>query len=626
MLDLNAVALRGRHLFLLDILATGLSFVGALAIRFDAPSPLFDRYLADLAWLLILLVPARLTAFLALRMYQRVWRYASIDELLAVVVAVVGSSAIVYPVAFVLTLALADQQFLPRSLPVLESLLAITLSGAWRFSLRVAGIRRHGVDDATREPALVVGGGAAALAIIRELRHGALDHDFQPVGVLADDLSSGQQLMGLPVLGARESLGTVIRDRGIKVVLLATPAASGREMRRLVRDAESAGARCLTVPSLAEIAAGRVSVDALREVAVEDLLRRSPARIDTAAVAAELRGRTVLVTGAGGSIGSELSRQLLSFGPDHLVLLGRGENSIFEALESLPKRHGVRITSVILDIRDTAGLERVLLDVRPAAVFHAAAHKHVTFMEQHPEEAVTTNVLATADFAELCAKVGVERFVHISSDKAVNATSVMGATKRAAELAVTEIARRYAVPYVSVRFGNVLSSRGSVVPTFRRQISEGGPITITHPEASRFFMTIPEAVQLVLQAMILVREPGDTFVLDMGEPVRIADLARDLVSLYGQEVGKDVEIEYIGLRPGEKIHEELFHAYERPGPTEHESVLRVIGGELPPDLRARLARLERPVRDRDRRDLIDALISVVPEFRPAAGTRDKRPV
>jgi FlaA1/EpsC-like NDP-sugar epimerase len=286
-----------------------------------------------------------------------------------------------------------------------------------------------------------------------------------------------------------------------------------------VRQAEAEGARCLTVPRIAEVVAGRVSVNALREVELEDLLRRAPARIDLDSVAGSFKDRTVLITGAGGSIGSELARQIVRFGPRRLVLLGRGENSIFEAMHSMAVSYQTATVSpVILDIRDRARLLRLFGEVRPDVVFHAAAHKHVPFMEQFPDEAIAANVVGTANVIDAATRSGVDRFVFISTDKAVNPTSVMGATKRIGELLIREVARETGARYVTVRFGNVLSSRGSVVPLFRQQLARGEPLTITDRDAQRFFMTIPEAVQLVLQAAALA-EPGDTFVLDMGDPV-----------------------------------------------------------------------------------------------------------
>jgi FlaA1/EpsC-like NDP-sugar epimerase len=359
-----------------------------------------------------------------------------------------------------------------------------------------------------------------------------------------------------------------------------------------VREAETEGVRCLTVPSIAEVVAGRITMNAIREVEVEDLLRRAPSRIDLRAVSESFRDACVLITGAGGSIGGELSRQMLGFHPRRLVLLGRGENSIFETLHSLQPANGApEIVPVIMDIRERAQVHRLLAELRPDVVFHTAAHKHVGFMESFPAEAVMTNVIGTTNVLDAAIAADVQRFVFISTDKAVNPTSVMGTTKRIGELLVAEAALEHQRPYTTVRFGNVLSSRGSVVPLFRQQLARGGPLTVTDPDAMRYFMTIPEAVQLVLQAAVMAGV-GDTFVLDMGEPVRIAELARDLIELSGLEPEQDIKVEFIGQRPGEKLVEEIYFSFERPEPTAHEAIRRVRNaGERQLQLKQQIAQL-----------------------------------
>lgn len=605
-----------------DVAAAALSFVLALALRFDAPSGAFAAYLGAFYWLIPILAVARVAIFVLLSMYQRVWRYASIDELVAVVVGTVFSSIVVYGVMFILFIvdALPLQGF-PRSLPFLDTLVFLLLAGAWRFSFRVFGIAREGVvfPSGSVQRALIVGGGLPAISIIRELRHGSGSLHLLPVGVLADDIQSRQKLMSLPVLGGLADLENVVRSQRIEVVLLALPSADGRLLRRLVRVAEAAGAKCLTVPSVAEVAAGRVTMDALRQIDVEDLLRRAPARIDSAAVSASFLGSTILVTGAGGSIGGELARQLSTLAVRRLVLVGRGENSIFETMQSLDVGggHGLEVRPVILDIRDEGRLAALIRETKPDVVFHAAAHKHVTFMEQYPEEAVATNVFGTQKLLRACLDEKVERFILISTDKAVNPTSVMGATKRIAELLVQRAARQSGLPYASVRFGNVLSSRGSVVPIFRRQLANGGPLRVTDPEVSRYFMTIPEAVQLVLQAAALAKA-ADVFILDMGDPVKIADLARDLIELHGLEVGRDVDIEFIGLQPGEKLHEELVFPDEQLDRTEHEAILRVHRpAPAPLILDAALTDLMASTLDHDRAGIIRDLRQCVPQYRPS---------
>jgi len=616
--SLNRLSLRGRQLLLLDLLAICISFVASFALRFDAPSDLFDQYLGAYLWMLPFLIVARLAGFMWLRLYQRVWRYASIEELIAVITAVVGSSAAAYSVIFGLMavqIGLSTGGF-PRSVPIIDTVLLIGLAGAWRFGLRLTGVGRKGANHtrAAGLRTLIAAEGHAAGGVIRQLLENG-DPVFQPVGLLADDLAVGERLHRVPVLGKIDALASMLESVDAEAVLFALPSARGRALRKLVREAEVGGVRCFTMPSVAEVMAGRVTMNSLREVEVEDLLRRAPARIDIHSVSGAFQDRTVLITGAGGSIGAELSRQLMHFRPDRLVLLGRGENSIFDLLITLPRVAGVKVVPIILDIRERERLDRLVGDVRPDVIFHAAAHKHVPLMELFPEEAVATNVIGTANLIGSAARHGVERFVLISTDKAVNPTSVMGATKRLAERLVVDSALRSGRRYAAVRFGNVLSSRGSVVPTFRRQLSAGGPITVTHPEATRFFMTIAEAVQLVLQAAALAR-PADVFVLDMGDPVRIVDLASDLIELHGLTVGKDVDIEFVGLRPGEKVAEELLFGFERAEPTPHEAIRRIVQtpsttNGAPGDLLAELDELSRMGRTQE---LIEALHRAVPEY------------
>ena len=568
------LSLRGRHLLAFDAIATVTAFLLSLALRFDAPSPQFDAYVYAYAWVLPVLVACRLSAFVLLRMYQRVWRYASVDELVAILAAVGLSSIAGYTFIYAIVFSTpASALGFPRSVAIMDTVLMIAFAGAWRFALRLGRVGRAGASTTRGQRALVVGGGAAAIAVLRELRANS-QLGLAPVGIVSDDLGEGQRLLGLPVLGPAADLAGHIERSGAAAVLLALPS--------------------------------------------EDLLRRAPSRIDLDSVAHAFRDRIVLITGGGGSIGGELARQIIRFGPRRLVLVGRGENSIFETMQSLAPLDAARaVAPVILDIRDRARLGRLFDRERPDVVFHAAAHKHVHFMEQFPEEAVATNIHGTENVLDAAVESGVGRFVFISTDKAVNPTSVMGATKRVGELLVRQVAREKGLAYATVRFGNVLSSRGSVVPVFRQQLARGGPLTVTHPDAMRYFMTIPEAVQLVLQAAVLAA-PGDTFVLEMGDPVRIVQLARDLIELHG--LGEDdVRLEFIGQRPGEKLVEELYFAAERPEPTSHEAIRRVrLNGAGAPDLRARIARLATEDEGSLARTIVAGLQDLVPEYAPAA--------
>jgi FlaA1/EpsC-like NDP-sugar epimerase len=611
----RAISLRGRHLLVLDLLAAALSFTASLALRFDAPSEDFDRYFQAYAWFLIILISARIGSFIWLRLYQRIWRYASIDEVTAIVAAAVGSSIVAYLPLFALigTHPSVFSIGFPRSVAVIDTVLMIALAGSWRFAARVFRVGRAGPPHGRGARALVVGGGSAGQSVIRELRSNK-QLGFLPVALLADDFAVGQQLMGVPVVGRIDDLAIAIGNAHAEVVLFALPSATGVVLRQLVRQAEATGARCLTMPSVAEVVAGRVTMNTLRDVDLEDLLRRAPARIDLDSVGSTFRGKVILITGAGGSIGGELARQLFRLGPRQLVLLGHGENSIYNTLTTVRSSGEVQVTPAILDIRDAERVDRLVKEVRPDVIFHAAAHKHVPLMEMFPDEAIATNVFGTRNLLTAAMRHEVDRFVLISTDKAVNPTSVMGATKRIAELLVQDAAHTSGKWYSSVRFGNVLSSRGSVVPLFRRQMAAGGPLTVTHPNATRFFMTIPEAIQLVLQAAVLAAE-GDTFVLDMGEPVRIVDLASDLVRLHGLQLGKDIEIEFTGLRPGEKVTEELFFPDEHAEQTTHEAIRRVRrDGTRVMLAQASLSELASAARAGAREPMLAALQALVPEF------------
>ena len=602
-----------------DILAILVSYLVAFALRFDPPSAVFDTYLGAYLWVLPLLVVVRVSAFVTLGLYQRVWRYASIAELQAILVAVVASSIVAYGLVYAAgSLGIAPSGF-PRSIPVVDSLVLIALIGGMRFSFLAFRLGRQGTGaGGTRT--LIVGAGSAGVGVARQVRNDpALG--LQIVGFVDDEEAKGHRLLGIPVLGSLEELGSLILRRGIGRVLFALPGADGPTLRRLVRVAEREGARSLTVPSISEVVSGQVS-STLREVQVDDLLRRSPTRIDLESVSGLFRRKSVLITGAGGSIGTELSRQIARYKPATLYLLGKGEGSIYEVLEQLrPFESTTRLEPVILDVRDGEGLMRLFRSARPDVVFHAAAHKHVYFMERQPDEAVRTNVFGTANVLRAAEASAVGSFVYVSTDKAVQPTNAMGATKRVGELLVRAAAIRTQRPYVVVRFGNVLSSRGSVLPRFRRQLAEGGPITVTHPQARRYFMTINEAVQLILQAAALGRS-GETFVLDMGDPVLIEDLARDLIQLHGLTPGKDIQITYTGLLPGEKMDEALFLADERPRRSEHESLWYAEAGlaALPGEA---LRGLEDAVSMGEAAAVIGALQRLVPEYSPTVRDASK---
>jgi FlaA1/EpsC-like NDP-sugar epimerase len=563
------------------------------------------------------MVPLEIVILLGFGLYRRMWRFASVSEMQLIFAAGLLASVLSWIVGGVLIqrLGLAPVR-VPYSVLALHSIFSIGVIATPRLLLRIAGrttLARRVSDSDTR--VLIAGAGAAAEMVVRELRANP-QLGLSPIGFVDDDPTKlGLRLNNLPVLGRLDDIQQVANRERVQEVIIAMPRAPGTVVRRVVRAAYDAGLKTRTVPGLFEILAGRVSVAALREVQIEDLLRRAPVQTDLEAVKRLAKGRTVLVTGAGGSIGSELCRQLVALEPRELILLGHGENPIFEILhELLPEEPKAILTPIIADIRDRQRVRRIFAEHRPFAVFHAAAHKHVPLMEQNVSEAITNNLLGTRNLVDAAVEFDTEHLVLISTDKAVRPTNVMGATKRVAECIVQNAARAHGRHFVSVRFGNVLGSRGSVVPTFLRQIQDGGPVTVTHPEMRRYFMTIPEAVQLVLQAGAQGRG-GELFMLDMGEPVRIVDLARDMIRLSGLEEGTDIEIEFTGIRPGEKMYEEMFFNDEIAEPTEHPKVLRARNGRHEVATDEQVEQLIAAAISHPQEDLLRArLRSLVPDF------------
>jgi FlaA1/EpsC-like NDP-sugar epimerase len=570
---------RNRYLLASDtVLLTVLPFL-VYALRFESFTwePMHVR--AAYAFTLIM-VPLDIAILIAFGLYRRLWRYASVWEVELIFGAGVVAAAAAWVVgALILPFSGLTPVRVPISVLAMYSVFSIAVVAAPRLLLRVTGRRyplRRASDNGRR--ILIAGAGAAGEMVVKEIRANP-QLGLVPVGFVDDDASKlGLRLANLPVLGTMKQVREVAERERVEELVIAMPRASGAIVRKIVRAAYEAGLRTRTVPGLFEILDGRVSVAALREVQIEDLLRRDPIQTDLEAVRRLAQGQVVLVTGAGGSIGSELCRQLVALNPKELVLLGHGENPIFEILNELVADYpNAKITPVIADIRELPRLQRTFSILRPYAVFHAAAHKHVPLMEENVSEAITNNVLGTRNVVDAAVASGSQHLVFISTDKAVRPTNVMGATKRVAEYIVQNAALAHNRHFVSVRFGNVLGSRGSVVPMFLRQIQDGGPVRVTHPDMRRFFMTIPEAVQLVLQAGAQGRG-GELFMLDMGEPVRIVDLAHDMIRLSGLEEGTDIEIEFTGIRPGEKLYEEMFWNDEIAEPTEHPKILRARNG------------------------------------------------
>ena len=579
--------LRNRHWFIFDITIFAMTPLLALSLHFDGDLNL-QEYISQLAVATILFLVVKLIVFWGCGFYKRYWRYASIEEVIYIVMLMMGVIVIQTTLFNIL-----DKTFnmllgnLPQSLPILEGILSGICVIALRFSVRVVERVNHRQKISKhRERVLIIGAGNAGVSLVEDMQRNP-QFGVYPVGFIDDDIKKQHiHLRGIPVLGDRYKISEVIKTLKIQKIIIAMPTVSGQIIREIVDICQANGVQPSTLPGIHEILNGRVRVDSIRDIKIEDLLRREPIHIDIKKVSKFIKDKTVLITGSGGSIGSELCRQIFRCHPAKIILIGHGENSVFnihqelEQLIQILKNNGQSVINIpqiytfIADIRVRSRLEHAFERFKPDVIFHAAAHKHVPLMELNPAEAITNNVIGTRNLLQVALQYNVEHFVMISTDKAVNPTNVMGASKRVAEMLVLQAAKQSGKSYVAVRFGNVLGSRGSVVPTFQKQILAGGPITVTHPDICRYFMTIPEAVQLVLQASVLGRG-GEVLMLNMGEPVKIVDLAKELIHLSGYEVNKDIDIVFTGLRPGEKLFEELFIEGEEYEKTEHEKLLVV---------------------------------------------------
>jgi len=498
-----------------------------------------------------------ITVAFLMKLYRINWKYASVQEAMTLSLSLALSSIglIVYQVLFF-------GQVLER-ITLLSFCISLLLLGAIRVGLRLLGIGQHWRKYAlprrmikSRKRTLVIGAGRAGRALVRQL-YASPFHELKPVAFVDDDPKHMHfVIQGLEVAGTTEDLKAVIERYKIEAIVLAIPSLSQQRRIELITEAKTLCKNVQTLPMIEELVTGKVSVNAIRDVSIEDLLGREAVELNISGIRSEIEGRTVLVTGAGGSIGSEICRQIIQFNPTTLLLLGHGENSIYLIERELRAlQTAINLIPVIADVQDRMRLEEVFAQHRPDVVFHAAAHKHVPLMEANPYESVKNNVYGTKNVAEVADRHQVERFVMISTDKAVNPTNVMGSTKRIAEMIIQDLGKRSQTKFAVVRFGNVLGSRGSVIPLFKSQIEAGGPVTVTHPEMTRFFMTIPEASRLVIQAGILA-DGGEVFVLDMGEPVKIVDLAKNMIELSGF-TEDEMPIVFSGIRPGEKMYEEL---------------------------------------------------------------------
>lgn len=618
-------------LALLDALMIALAVFAAYQIRF-LDDPFFRQYYARQFLAVVPVVVAlRLVLLWAFNLYRGILRYAGAHELIAIFLSTALGSAVLLGLNTLLVpliprtaeLPVRHLERVPLSVLILEGLLTFLLVSAARFSRRLllTGFYRRRNPGATRR-VVIVGAGDAGEAVARQMLQ-ARTAAYCPVAFVDDDPHKrGHRIHRVPVAGTLENISEVIANHAADEVLVTIGGIAPARLREIVSRCEHAHVNFRILPHVKDVLTGRVSINQIRPVEIEDLLGRPPIQLELGADRNYVQNQTILITGAGGSIGSELCRQVLTLQPRRMVLFGHGENSIYEISQELGARAAAAglprdfVVPVIGEIREMTKVDAAFRTWKPAIVFHAAAHKHVPLMELHPEEAVKNNVTGTMNVARAAEAHGARKFIMISSDKAVRPTNVMGATKRVAEMAVFCMARSSATQFVAVRFGNVLGSRGSVVPLFKKQIAQGGPVTLTHPDVVRYFMTIPEAVSLVIQAGSM-DEQRRLYLLDMGQPVRILDLARNLISLSGFDPDRDIEIRYTGLRPGEKLKEELLTAGEDVRATEHGKIFTTEPEEVDcEELRRQIALLEERAAVLDAEGVREMLARIVPDYGP----------
>lgn len=552
----------------LDIVLINISYLLSLFIRFDgniAGNQFMDYFLKYKEHFIFITI-IKLMIFTYFKFYKSAWRYASVEELMNIVIACIVSNTVILSYMFI------RQANLPRSIYVLTALLDMVLLGGIRFSFRTLNNFSIIKNGKNQKKILIIGAGDAGAMVIREYKNHA-QLNSRPVAIIDDsDTRRGQIIHGIPVVGNRNDIPMVVDKYNIDEIIIAMPSVSKAEIKNIVEIAKLTKVKLKILPGMFELIDGKVSISTIRDVDIEDLLGREAIRTDLKEISSYISGKIIMVTGGGGSIGSELCRQIASFNPKRLIIIDIYENNAYDIQNELLRDYkDLDLKVYIASIRDKERIDSLLRKERPQVIFHAAAHKHVPLMEDSPKEAIKNNVFGTLNLAQAAHNFNVERFVMISTDKAVNPTNIMGASKRVCEMIIQSLNDVSETEFVAVRFGNVLGSNGSVIPLFKKQIAEGGPITVTHEDIIRYFMTIPEAVQLVIQAGALA-EGGEIFVLDMGEPMKILDLAKDLIRLSGFEPYVEIPIEITGLRPGEKLFEELLLDEEGISATKHNKI------------------------------------------------------
>lgn len=599
--------------FIIELLVWTSITVVAFALRLEGE---FNGFIEEIIQATALLAILKSISIYGFGTFRQSWRNTGFRDLFSLLKATSSVSA----VFLAGTVLLRDYIVIPYSVPFIEYFLSLLVLSGIRVGTRFYLVYWNPIYDRAKSKdshrVLIAGAGESGNMAAREMfRHPQAG--MQPVAFLDDDKSKhGQKFLGMKVVGTIDDMEWAVKQYQIDEVLIAMPSESGEVIRRVVEQARKTDAKYRIIPSIYDLISGKVTINQIRNVDVEDLLRRKPVELNTGLIKDYVQGKTILVTGAGGSIGSEIVRQLSRFEPKNVILLGRGENSIHHLTNEIEYNFSnFNYATEIGDVRDKKTIDRLFNKYQPEVVFHAAAHKHVPLMEANPEQAIFNNVCGTRNLVELSIDYGITHFVNISTDKAVNPTSVMGATKRISEQIVQWGASQTSNEevFVSVRFGNVLGSRGSVIPKFKEQIKRGGPISITHPDMVRYFMTIPEASQLVMQAGALNMN-GSVFVLDMGEPVSIETMARELINLSGFEPDKDIEIEYTGMRPGEKLFEELLTAEEGTDMTQHEKIYVAKSTAVDSDFTHKLDQLEHTAHSGDPARIRQSIKEIVPTY------------
>ena len=613
--DRSKRLIRVVMLMFLDAVLAAIIQVFSLFLRFEFHFNILtsSTQLSNILFFMPVYLVLLLLVFHLLGLYSSLWEYAGIDEAARIIFASMIVSALQYVLMTLL------KRSIPRSFPILNAVFLTVAVGLVRFSYRIIRSALHRRTRKHMARTMLVGAGDAASVALKDLSDSKTSRNKIVCIVDDDPLKQGRRMRGVPIVGGRESIPDAARRYQIDQIILAIPSATAAERREITSICQSTGCETKMLPSITQIASGRLDIRQIRKVEIEDLLGRDSVKVNMAEIASYVEGKVILVTGGGGSIGSELCRQIAAHNPAHLLIFDIYENSAYSIQQELRRKYPeLKLDVLIGSIRDKARLDSVFEDYRPQIVYHAAAHKHVPLMEDSPREAVKNNVFGTRNLCEVADKYGVETFVQISTDKAVNPTNVMGATKRICEMLIQTFSRHSDTKFVCVRFGNVLGSNGSVIPLFRKQIENGGPVTVTHKDIIRYFMTIPEAVSLVLQAGAYAKN-GEIYVLDMGEPVRIDDLARNMIRLSGYEPDVDIEVRYVGLRPGEKLFEELL--LDEEGIKSTANNLIFIGKPLEidePAFERQLAELEVVCHQPDG-DVRPLLQEIVPTFHPEKG-------